>query len=41
MIVSFIFNNKHYRADLQQGIAISIPLKNGDENPSCYYADAP
>lgn len=41
MIVSFSFHNKHYRADLEQGIAISIPLKNGDENPSCYYADAP
>lgn len=41
MIISFTLNNKHYRADLQDGIDISIPLRSGEENPSCYYAEAP
>lgn len=41
MIITFSFNNKHYQADLQDGIDISIPLKDGVENPNCYYAEAP
>lgn len=41
MIISFSFNNKNYRADLLEGIDISIPLKSGEDNPNCYYADAP
>ncbi len=41
MIISFSFNNKHYQADLQEGIDISIPLKSGEGNPNCYYAEMP
>jgi arylformamidase len=41
MIVSFSFNNKHYQADLLDGVDISIPLKSGAANPNCYYAEAP
>lgn len=41
MIITFSFKNKHYRADLLQGLDISIPLRHGVENPSCYYAQPP
>lgn len=36
-----IFDRKNYQADLSQAIDISIPLKDGFENPNCFYAPIP
>lgn len=38
MKASFILNGKAYQADLLNPVDISIPLKEGNENPNCYYA---
>lgn len=38
MKVSFILKGKTYEADLSKALDISIPLKEGDNNPNCYYA---
>lgn len=41
MIISFSHQEKKFTADLSAPIDISIPLKSGVDNPSCYYADTP
>lgn len=38
MKIEISHNNQKFEADLNQPIDISIPLKNGKENPNCYYA---
>lgn len=32
-------NNKQYKCNLSKPFDISIPLKNGDDNPNCFWAD--
>ncbi|MBL6449943.1 cyclase family protein [Fulvivirga sp. 29W222] len=39
MKASFILNGIAYEADLTNPLDISIPLKEGDNNPNCYYAE--
>jgi len=39
MIITLHFNAKQWQADLSQPLDISIPLKEGELNPTCYYAD--
>lgn len=41
MLIQFTIKDKQYTADLSQPIDISIPLKNGSENPNCFYAPHP
>lgn len=36
-----IFDKKNYKADLSLPIDISIPLRDGFENPNCFYASLP
>jgi arylformamidase len=40
MIAQLTFNNKNYTAALNNPHDISLPLKAGDQNPTCYRADA-
>ena len=40
MIAQLTFNNKNYAVALDQPLDISLPLKPGDQNPTCYWADA-
>lgn len=40
MITTFSFNTKTYRADLSNPYDLSLPLKEGAANPTCYWADA-
>ena len=40
MIITLPFDAKQWQADLSQALDISIPLKEGDLNPSCYYAES-
>lgn len=39
MIILVTFNNRKYSVDLNQPRDISLPVKEGDENPNCYWAD--
>jgi kynurenine formamidase len=39
MNIHFDFNKKKYTADLLRPLDISLPLKEGVENPNCYWAD--
>jgi arylformamidase len=39
MNIHLDFNKKKYIADLLRPIDISLPLKEGVENPNCYWAD--
>lgn len=39
MIAQLTFNNKNYTAALNNPHDISLPLKAGDQNPTCYWAD--
>ena len=39
MIVQLSIHSKNYWADLQQPVDISLPLKEGAENPNCYWAE--
>jgi arylformamidase len=39
MNVTFNFNNKFYKADLDNGLDISLQLPKGEKNANCYYAD--
>jgi len=41
MIISFEHNEKVIHADLSQPIDISIRLKDGIDNPNCYWANPP
>ncbi len=39
MIIQLSFNNRNYQADLEKPLDISLPLKDGNENPNCYWAE--
>ncbi len=39
MIIQLTFNHKPYQADLLQPLDLSLPLKEGSENPECYWAE--
>jgi arylformamidase len=39
MIVNLDLNNRTYKADLREPHDISLPLKQGSENPNCYWAE--
>ncbi len=39
MIIDFIQGDKKLKVDLAKPIDISIPIKNGSDNPNCYYAE--
>jgi arylformamidase len=39
MVIEIEHNNKKYKTDLTRPIDISLPLKNGSNNPNCYYAN--
>jgi arylformamidase len=39
MIVQLLINHKTYRANLSSPIDISLPLREGNANPSCYWAE--
>lgn len=39
MIIQLTFSNRIYTADLGKPHDISLPLKEGDENPNCYWAE--
>lgn len=41
MQITFAHQNHSYRADLSQPIDLSIPLREGLENPNCFWAPAP
>ncbi len=38
MTAEFDFHGKKFRADLSAPLDISIPLRDGDENPNCFWA---
>ena len=38
MNIEFSIKDKKFRVDLSNPIDISIPIKEGDENPNCYWA---
>src|SRR5690349_12017648 len=40
MIIQLTFNNKKYKANLSAPFDISLPLKEGSNNPNCYWAEA-
>lgn len=37
--VIFSFNGHEYKADLNRPIDISLPLRQGEDNPNCYWAE--
>lgn len=39
MIAQLTFNGKNYTAELNNPLDISLPLKAGDQNPNCYWAE--
>lgn len=39
MIIQTSFNEKTYSANLDEPLDISIPIREGKNNPSCYWAD--
>lgn len=39
MIIQLTFDNKRYRANLSAPFDISLPLKEGGNNPNCYWAE--
>jgi arylformamidase len=39
MLVELKFQNKSFFVDLKKPLDISITIKNGKENPNCYYAN--
>ncbi|MEM9982448.1 MAG: cyclase family protein [Bacteroidota bacterium] len=40
-IVQFDLGERSYKVDLSTPLDISIPLRNGKQNPNCYYATPP
>lgn len=40
MIITLLFQSKQWQADLSRPLDISIPLREGNDNPNCYYAEA-
>jgi len=41
MLISFTHNGRTYSAELSKPIDLSIPLRNGVENPNCFWAPMP
>jgi len=41
MLISFKYAGKIYAADLSKPIDLSIPLRDGAENPNCFWAPMP
>jgi arylformamidase len=41
MQIEVIFKQNKYQINLSQGIDIAIPLKDGADNPNCFYAPMP
>jgi kynurenine formamidase len=41
MKIALTFHSKNYQANLAEPLDISLPLRGGNQNPICYYADAP
>lgn len=41
MEISFTRNGRHFRADLAKPIDLSIPIRDGAENPNCFWAPMP
>lgn len=39
MVIQVTHESIKYAADLDQPIDISLPLKNGDDNPNCFWAE--
>ena len=39
MIVNLSFNKKNYQANLSEPLDISLPAREGSNNPNCYWAD--
>lgn len=39
MIIRLHFQSRQWQADLSSPLDISIPLREGDNNPNCYYAE--
>lgn len=39
MIAQINFNNRTYQVDLNKSLDISLPIHEGENNPSCYWAD--
>jgi arylformamidase len=39
MIITLSFNHKNFKTDLSTPLDISLPIKNGKNNPSCYWAE--
>jgi arylformamidase len=39
MTIELTFQKKKYKADLQKPIDISLPLREGADNPNCYWAE--
>lgn len=39
MIIQVEFSGNNYTSDLSQPLDISLPIKNGDNNPNCFWAD--
>lgn len=40
MIITLHFQSKQWQANLSSPLDISIPLREGNDNPNCYYAEA-
>jgi arylformamidase len=40
MIVQLLYNHKTYWANLSSPIDISLPLREGNSNPNCYWAES-
>lgn len=41
MLIRFQFRQQTYSADLSKGIDLSLPLRDGLDNPNCFWAPAP
>lgn len=41
MRIHFTHNNRLYLAELSQGVDLSLPLRDGLDNPNCFWAPAP
>jgi len=39
MIITTSIHHKNFKADLSKPLDISLPIKNGNNNPSCYWAE--
>jgi len=40
MIANLSFNGKSYLANLQEPLDISLPIREGENNPNCYWAES-